>query len=123
MGGYFFLHVLLDVLDEGIVCLAIVGAGEYDERLDDVPALGVGFRYDGGLGDGGVLAECTLYVKGADSIAGGKNDVVGAPLEPEVIILVEVAEVTREVPLAVRAVDEASLGLLGLFPVACEKQG
>jgi hypothetical protein len=48
----------------------------------------VGRRDDGGLRHGGVRGEGRLHLDRADPVARGDDHVVGAPLEPEVAVLV-----------------------------------
>ena len=59
-----------------------------DDRADHGPALGVGGGDRRGLCDGRMGDERRLDLEGADPVAGGEDQVVAPPLEPEVAVLV-----------------------------------
>ena len=63
--------------------------------------------------DGRVLEEGALYLEGADAVAGGDDDVVGAADEPEVAVLVAGGAVAGDVPFATPGRGRR----LGILPV------
>ena len=119
VGAELVPDVLLDVVGRPGGRLG-VGA-RHDVGLDDVAAFLVGLGNDGPLGDRGVFAQRRLDLEGADAVARRDDDVVGAALEPEVTVLVAVADVAGEIPLAVRSVDETVGGLVRFLPVPGEE--
>lgn len=119
--GEFGFDVRFDLLGERVRRRRI--RTRDDKRLDDVPAFAMGLGDDRGLCDRRVLAKRTLDFERADAVARRENHVVGAAFEPEVAVFVHVREVARQIPLPVRAVDEAGTRLLGLVPVLREETG
>src|SRR5207237_8318234 len=86
VGGGLRFAVLLKLADQALVAAAPVA--EDDDRADDRAALGVGGGDRGGVGHGGMGEEGGLDLGRPDPVSGGEDDVVAAPLEEEVAVLV-----------------------------------
>ena len=71
-----------------------------DESLHRFADDRVGLADDAGLGDRGVLHQRALDLERADQMAGGLDDVVGAPDEPEVAVGVALRQVAGQVKVA-----------------------
>ena len=81
-------------------------------------ALQVANADDGGGGDRGMTVENALDVVRSERPAVARDDVLGAPDEREVAFLVDVRDITGQVPVT----EEGRLRLLGLLPVAGEER-
>ncbi len=84
---------------------------QHDDRVHDVPALGVGPGDRGRLHHGGVRAERGLDLDRPDAVAGGDDHVVRTALEPELPVVVAIGAVARAPP--------AVLERRGLLPARC----
>src|SRR5436309_1817231 len=80
------LAVLLEVEDEAVT--GFVARPEDDERLHDLPAVGVRLADDRALGDRLVLEQRALDLERPDPVGGREDDVVRAAGEPQVAVLV-----------------------------------
>src|SRR5207247_11260095 len=96
---------------------AVSGPGPA-ERLHRLAAHRVGARHHGRLDHRRVLEERALHLEGADAVAGRDDDVVGAPDEPEVAVLVTAGAIAGEIPLAA----PARRRLLRALPVFAEER-
>src|SRR5215216_3298089 len=90
---------------------------EDDVSLDHAPAVLVRRGHHRALDDCLVLDEDALDLEGPDAVAGREDDVVRAPHEPQVPVLVPVRPVSGEVV----AVPEDRLRLVRLVPVLFEE--
>ena len=95
MSGKVLLHVRGDLLFQ-LIARRKAGA-QRDERLHDLTAQIVGLADHAGLGDRGMRHQRGFDFERADALARGVDDVVGAALEPEVAVLVDVRGVAGEV--------------------------
>src|SRR5215471_7576848 len=83
------------------------------EGLDDLSPESVGRAHHRGLGDGGVVEDRALDLKGPDAVARALDHVVGAPLEPEVAVRISSSEIADGHPPAAAQGG----GALGIAPV------
>lgn len=92
------LAVLLQLADERVG--GVHPRPQHDERLHDQPAILVRLADDRALGHAGVLEQRALDLERPDPVGGGIDDVVGAPGEPEIAVLVPCRPVAGHVPVA-----------------------
>src|SRR5438309_12049260 len=92
---------------------SLVARREHDECLHDMGALGIGAAYDRGVRDRRMLHQAVLDLRRTDAVARALEHVVGAPLVPEIAVLVALREIPGAAPLA----GVFPLGRLRILPV------
>src|SRR4030095_8763627 len=90
------LHVLLQLACERVA--SGVTCARHDERLDDLAALLVARTDHRTLPHRRMLQQRGLYFRPGDVVTARDDHVVGARLEPEVAILVDVVAIASDVP-------------------------
>src|SRR5574339_321451 len=110
-------HVALDLLLE--LPGGLRSRLRHDEGLDDGAARRIGLADHRGVRHRRVLDEAALDLRGPDAVARTLDDVVRAPLVPEVAVLIHLALVAGEAPVA----DELVLRRLRVLPVLEEEHG
>ena len=86
----------------------------HDDRVHRLDPALVGHAEDRDLEHRGVRSEGILDLERVHVLAAGDDHVLGSIEQVEVVLVVDVADVTRAVP----AVDERRLGRLRVLPVA-----
>src|SRR6266571_5337154 len=79
-------------------CRSLVARREDDESLHDMCALGIGAAHHGAVRDRGMLYQAVLDLRGTDAVARALEHIVGAPLIPEIAVLVALREIPGAAP-------------------------
>src|SRR5258708_16497217 len=82
--------------------------------LDEYRRPGIGTANHRRHHDGGMPGQCVFNFGRSDAIAGTGDDVVGAPVEPEIAVFITTCEVAGDQP-AVREFTPRRLGVLPVF--------
>src|SRR4030095_13445714 len=97
------LHVLLQLACERVA--SGVTCARHDERLDDLAALLVARTDHRPLPHRGMLQQRGLHFRPGDVVAARDDHVVGARLEPEVAVLVDVVAIAGDVPTVLHVLE------------------